>query len=232
MKTMLGILVGLMCLVITSCNSGAADDKKWTILFDGKDVSAWRGHNSDKFPAKGWSVQDGLLVFDPAKGSGGDIVTVNEYSDFELQLETRLSKGANTGIKYFVVESLSKGSAGLGLEYQLLDDANHPDAKAGKNGNRTFAALYDLIAPAPQKVVKPIGEWNTIRIVSKGKTVQHWLNGKKVVEYTRDDPAFRQIVAQSKYKDIPNFGLAEKGRILLQDHGNLIYFRNIKIRTL
>jgi hypothetical protein len=205
----------------------------WTILFDGRDVSQWRGINSDTFPDKGWIVKDGVLFTDPNSNVHGDIITRKQYSDFELALEFKLTEKANSGIKYFVVESLSGGGkSGIGLEYQILDDDRHPDAKAGKNGNRTNGSLYDLIAAPADKPVKPIGEWNTARIIAKENTIEHWLNGKRIVEYKRDDPAFRKLVTESKYKGYPDFGLAEKGHILLQYHGDKVYFRNIRIREL
>ncbi len=220
-----------VCIVCMAVLAGCQQQAKWQTLFDGNDTSAWRGMNSQTFPEKGWYVEDGLLVRDPAQGSSRDIITREEYGNFEFELEFKLTEKANSGIKYLIVESLSKGGAGLGLEYQILDDERHPDAKAGKGGNRTIGSLYDLIAARDDKPVKPIGEWNTARIVSKGMHVEHWLNGVKVLEFTRNDPAFRKLVAESKYKDIADFGLAEKGHILLQDHGDKVYYRNIRVRT-
>ena len=150
---------------------------------------------------------------------------------FELAFEFRLTAGANSGLKYYVDTELNKaeGSA-IGLEYQLLDDALHPDAKMGRGGNRTLASLYDLIAAAKTKKVNPIGEWNVGRIVSDGRHVEHWLNGEKVVEYERGSDAFRKLVAMSKYKIWPAFGERPRGPVLLQDHGNRVSFRNVKIR--
>lgn len=232
MKSMLALLLTIS--VLFGCAANAADENKdnWTVLFDGKSMDAWRGHNSQTLPAK-WQVQEGVLVFDPAiEGKGGDIITKDEYADFEFELDFKITKGTNSGIKYFVVEEMSKGSAGLGLEYQILDDANHPDAKAGIDGNRTQSSLYDLIAADPNKPVNPVGEWNTAKIVSKGAHVEHWLNGKKVLQYERGSLPFMDIIATSKYKDITGFGLADKGHILLQDHGNKVFFRNIRIRKL
>ena len=208
----------------------------WKLLFDGKTTNGWRGAYRDTFPEKGWKVRDGMLIVEASGGgeaaNGGDIVTVDEYSSFELMVDFKLTEGANSGIKYFVTEKQKKspGSA-IGLEYQLLDDARHPDAKLGLNGNRTLASLYDLF-PAGNKHPNPIGAWNTARIVVKGMHVEHWLNEVKVLEYARGGKEFLAHKAESKFKDMPDFGIAEKGHILLQDHGNQVFFRNVKIRIL
>jgi hypothetical protein len=207
----------------------------WTLLFDGKSMKGWRGAYMDSLPKKGWEVKDGMLIVRESGGGeasfGGDIVTLNEYSSFELTVDFKLTEGANSGIKYFVIEQQPKtpGSA-KGLEYQVLDDAKHPDAKLGINGNRTLASLYDIM-PAKNKKVKPIGEWNRARILVKGKHVEHWLNGAKVLEFERGGKDFLAHKAESKFKDIPEFGEYKKGRILLQDHGNQVFYRNIKIRV-
>lgn len=208
----------------------------WVMLFDGKTMNGWRCAYMDSLPKKGWQVRDGMLIVNESGGGeaafGGDIVTIGEYSSFELKVDFKLTEGANSGIKYFVTERQPKtlGSA-KGLEYQLLDDAKHPDAKLGINGNRTCASLYDLM-PAKNKKVNPIGEWNHAWIVVKGKHVEHWLNGVKVLEFERGGKEFLAHKAESKFKDIPGFGEYERGHILLQDHGNQVFFRNIKIRTL
>jgi hypothetical protein len=199
----------------------------WKLLFDGVSTNGWRGVNKDKFPEQGWEVKDGVLSV-LASGKGGDIVTNDEYSDFELTFEFIITEGANSGVKYFITEQ--KGGA-IGLEYQILDDARHPDAKMGRNGNRTLASLYDLI-PAGKKRPNAIGNWNTGKIVSKGNHVEHWLNGFKILEYERGSKEYRDLVAMSKYKSYKAFGEAPKGRILLQDHGNNVSFRNLKIRNL
>jgi hypothetical protein len=199
----------------------------WVLLFDGHSSNGWQKANGDPFPATGWNIENGVLSVNPLEGGGGDIVTKNKYADFELSLEFRVSKGANSGIKYFIFEGSS-----LGLEFQILDDKNHPDAIDGKNGNRLQGSLYDLIPPAKNKKDMPLGEWNQARIISNGAKVEHWLNGQKILEFVRGSDEFRQLVAESKYKNRPGFGEIEKSPILLQDHGDVISFRNIKIRKL
>lgn len=209
----------------------------WKLLFDGNTINGWRGAYMEGLPAKGWSVKEGVLSVQESGGGeasfGGDIVTKEEYSNFELQLDFKLTEGANSGIKYFVIEGLPKtpGSA-KGLEYQLLDDAKHPDAKLGINGNRTLASLYDLFPASKDKKSNPIGEWNHAYILVKGKHVEHWLNGIKVLEYERGGKEFLAHKAESKFKEIKDFGEYPKGHILLQDHGNQVFFKNIKIRIL
>lgn len=218
----------------------------WRLLWDGKTTEGWRSAKSDAFPKKGWSIKDGVLTVHDNKGEesagGGDIITKERFSEFELLVDFKLTPGANSGIKYFVQPNLKPidkktgqptgvGSA-IGLEFQILDDERHPDAKLGRDGDRTISSLYDLITASPSKKPNPIGEWNTARIVVRGKHVEHWLNGQKVVEYERGSPAFRALVAQSKFKNIPDFGEWADGHILLQEHGNTVSFRNIKIRAL
>ncbi len=210
----------------------------WQLLFDGKTTNGWKGAFKDQFPDKGWKIEDGLLMVTPSDGgestNGGDIVTLKEYTDFELSVDFKLTEGANSGIKYFVAAQQATPASprsAFGLEFQVLDDDKHPDAKLGKNGNRTISSLYDLIPAISSKPVKPIGEWNTARIVSIGNTVEHWLNGIKVVQFDRSSNQFKQLIAGSKYRDIPGFGLNKQGRVLLQDHGNKVDYKNIKIRT-
>jgi len=209
----------------------------WKLLFDGKTTNGWRGAKLEKFPEFGWVVENGELTVLESGGSesrhGGDIVTVDQYGNFELLIEFKLTPGANSGIKYFVVgiEPNRPGSA-IGLEYQVLDDARHPDAKKGISGNRTLGSLYDLIPASADKPAKPIGEWNQARIMVDGKHVEHWLNGKKILEYERGSEAFLAHKAQSKFKDMPRFGEVPEGHILIQDHGNRVSYRNIKIRVI
>ena len=216
----------------------------WKLLWNGKNSKGWRGAKLDHFPKQGWTIEDGVLTVLESGGgestAGGDIVTVDRYSAFELTLDFRITPGANSGIKYFCQPNLDPitgagakaqtGSA-IGLEYQILDDERHPDAKAGRDGNRTLASLYDLKTADPSKQPAPIGEWNTARIVATTSHIEHWLNGRKVLEYERGSEAFRDLVARSKYKNIPGFGEWKDGHILLQDHGNTVSFRNIKIRV-
>jgi hypothetical protein len=208
----------------------------WKLLWDGKTTAGWRGAKLDTFPPSGWEIKDGVLSVLEAEGresaAGGDIVTVDQYRNFELVAEFMITRGANSGIKYFVDTTLNKGEgSSIGCEYQILDDAVHPDAKAGVNGNRKQAGLYDLIPPQNIRF-NGVGEWNRARIVVRGSHVEHWLNGFETVEYERGTQIWRALVDHSKYTIWPKFGEAPKGHILLQDHGNRVSFRTIKIREL
>ena len=210
----------------------------FSLLFNGKNLDGWRGVNQTTPPANGWQVDNGILHVLPEdttqSSNFGDLVTINQYKAFELNFDFKLTEGANSGIKYFVTES-GKSKAGLGLEYQILDDERHPDAKLGTEGNRTLSSLYDLI-PADKidaRFQQKIGEWNHGKIVVYADNlVQHWLNGFKVVEYRRGSNIYKVLVAHSKFVKNKNFGLADKGPILLQEHGNSVFFKNIKIREL
>lgn len=214
----------------------AEKEDGWKLLWDGKTTDGWRGARLDDFPENGWEIEDGILTVQASDGAesaaGGDIVTERLYGDFELKVDFKITKGANSGIKYYVDTDINKGAgSSIGLEYQILDDENHPDAKLGNHeGSRTVASLYDLIKADPAKPIAPVGEWNTAHIVSKNNHVEHWLNGIKVLEYERGSEDFRKLVSESKYDKWPNFGELEEGRILLQDHGNRVSFRNIKIK--
>lgn len=213
----------------------------WRLLWDGKTGNGWRGAKLDDFPESGWGIKDGILTIMGTSGEEatgpGDIITEDVFSEFDLELEFMITEGANSGIKYFVNAEFNKdaGSA-IGCEFQLLDDANHPDAKMGINTNRTLGSLYDLIpaenisVPGRSKQFNGVNRWNKARIVTHGNLVEHWLNNEKVVEYDRESQMFRALVAYSKYSKWPGFGQWPDGHILLQDHGNMVHFRSIKIK--
>ena len=203
--------------------------KGWKLLWDGKTSAGWRGYNIAAFPANGWEMKDGILTVLPPQGqtrSGGDIITINTYKNFELSVDFLYTPGANSGIKYFI-----DGKTNVSCEYQILDDKLHPDAKLGINGNRTLAGLYDLIPPKNKKDNGP-NQWNRATIIVKGNHVEHWLNGQMTVSYERGNAAWKALVATSKFKDSPNFGEAAEGHILLQDHQFKVSFKNIKIREI
>ena len=215
--------------------------KGWRLLWDGTSTAGWRSAKGDQFPSKGWNMNDGVLSVESSDGAesrnGGDIVTQNLFDNFELSVDFKLTEGANSGIKYFVDPELNKmqGSA-IGLEFQILDDRKHPDAKQGKNGNRTVGSLYDLIraenlTTGPRgKNFKGVNQWNNARIVVRNGHVEHWLNHVKVVEFDRFSQTFKALVEKSKYEKWDNFGRLPQGNILLQDHGDKVSFKNIKIR--
>ena len=208
----------------------------WKLLWNGKTTEGWRGAKLSTFPEKGWSIDRGILKVCKGDGSestnGGDIVTTRTYKNFILKVDFKISEGSNSGIKYFVDPEMNKGAgSAIGCEFQILDDDKHPDAKLGVKGNRRLGSLYDLI-PAPQD--KPFNKtgWNTAMIIVKDNHVEHWLNGVKLLEYERNNAMWNALVAYSKYKDWPNFGNAEEGYILLQDHGDEVWFMNVKIKEL
>lgn len=208
----------------------------WQLLWDGKTSEGWRGARLNTFPEKGWTIRDGILTVEKGNGgestNGGDIVTTKKYRNFMLSVDFQITQGANSGIKYFVDPGMNKGAgSAIGCEFQILDDLRHPDAKLGVKGNRKLGSLYDLI-PAPEQKPFDINRFNTALVIVRGKHVEHWLNGVKLLEYDRDSQQWNALVAYSKYRDWPNFGNATEGHILLQDHGDEVRFKNIKIKEL
>ena len=208
----------------------------WILLFDGKTSNGWRSPKEDKFPENGWVIKDGTLCVQAfgngESAAGGDIITIKKYKNFELLVDFKITEHANSGIKYFVDPDLNKGpGSAIGCEFQILDDERHPDAKLGVRGNRKLGALYDLI-PAENAQFNGIGQWNTARILVVGNHVEHWLNGQKVLEYERNNQMWRALVAYSKFKEWPRFGELPEGHILLQEHGSVVYFKNIKLRVI
>lgn len=223
--------------------SAAERAEGWRLLFDGTSLAGWRGLGYDTVPTAHWRVVDGAIVKVPTgkvqrQGdgqpvSGGDLMTVESFGDFELELEWRVAPGANSGVKYNVSEELSlkhaSNHAALGFEYQVLDDERHPDNQIDSH---RAGSLYDILAPSAAKQLRPVGEWNSARIVLRGNHGEHWLNGMKIVEFDLGTPRLDSLLAKSKYKPIPGFGERRRGHIVLQDHGDEVHFRNIRIREL
>lgn len=216
--------------------SAAEQADGWKLLWDGKTSEGWRGARLDGFPPSGWTIDDGILKVNQGEGkeaaNGGDIITTRTYRNFVLKVDFKITEGANSGIKYFVHPDLNQGAgSAIGCEFQVLDDLRHPDAKLGVKGNRTLGSLYDLI-PAPDNKPFDISRFNTAMVYVKGTHVEHWLNGVKLLEYERNNQEWNALVADSKYRDWPNFGNWEEGHILLQDHGDEVWYRNVKIKEL
>ena len=208
----------------------------WVLLFDGKSTGHWRGYNKPDFPDHGWEVVDGTLhVLGSGKGEaggGGDIITKKKYRNFEFCVDWKVSEGGNSGIFYLAREKEGQPIWKSAPEMQILDNERHPDAKLGVNGNRAAGALYDLI-PGKFEAVKPAGEWNSAKILVYKGTVVHWLNGEKLLEYHLWTDDWKNMVKNSKFKNYEDFlNTAEEGYIGLQDHGDDVWFRNIKVREL
>lgn len=206
--------------------TAAEKDAGWKLLFNGSDTKGWRGYKKATFPAKGWKVEDGILK-KVAGESGGDVITESKFDNFDFQWEWRLAAKGNNGIKYLVTEERPNAP---GPEYQLLDDAGHPDGKIGPK--RQTASFYDVLPPAADKKLNQPGEWNASRVLVQGRHVEHWLNGAKVLEYELGSDAVLAAVQQSKFKTAKGFGTKITGHILLTDHRDECWFRNMKIREL
>ncbi len=214
-----------------TANKMKAQDEKWIRLFDGKTLNGWHGFNKTG-EIKNWTIEDGAMVcLGAAKGdTGGDIVSEKEYENFELSWEWKITKGGNSGVMYHVVESPKyKAPYETGPEYQMIDDIGYP----GKLEEwQKTGADYAMNVTNDKKKLKPVGEWNTSKIVFNSGHVEHWLNGEKVVEFEAWNDAWKKEKNEGKWKDFPDYGLAKKGKIALQDHGNKAYFKNIMIREL
>jgi hypothetical protein len=223
-------------MVVDSNNLLTAQEQAegWILMFDGKTTTGWRGYNKPAFPDSGWVADSGALRcqgsgLGEAGGKGGDIIFDRKFKDFDLKLEWKISQGGNSGIFYLGQEIPDEPVWKSAPEMQVLDNINHPDAKLGKDGNRMAGSLYDLIPAIPQNA-KPVGEWNQAEILVYQGTVVHFQNGEKVLEYHIGTPDWDKMIQGSKFKEFPEFGKYKEGFIALQDHGNDVWYRNIKIK--
>ena len=232
------------CLLAIACSNPVPSDNQltkkeirdgWQLLFDGKTMNGWRRIYTDSPPKFGWRVEDGCLIVEASKGGessyGGDLITIKEYSDFDFTFDFKLTPNANSGIKYFVNESIGDPNSGYGFgpEYQVLDDAvvvNSPTLGGYVGG------LYELIDAPATKKVNPMGEWNSGRIVSKNRNVEHWLNGEFMLGYTLGSDEFKALIQNSKFKNKEGYAAQAKGHILIQDHGCMVSYKNLKIKEL
>ncbi len=222
-----------LALAAVTLTANAADNELtsaekasgWKLLFDGKTLNGWRGYKLKGLPEAGWAVADGTLKTVPGV-KGVELITEKKFGDFELSWEWKIAEAGNNGIKYFV----SEDRKAPGPEYQMLDDAKHPDG--AKGGIHQTASFYDVLPPAADKPLKKPGEWNSSRIVAKGNHVEHWLNGKNVLTFELDSPEVKAGLAKSKFKSIPDFGTHLQGHIMLTYHHDEAWYRNIKVREL
>lgn len=228
MRACTACAVLLVLLALGHSPIATSQGDAWTSLFDGQSLAGWRGYKKPDASATRWSVADGLLTIPPSGGQDTrgalDLITVETFDRFELSFEWRIAQGGNSGVKYFVLEDRD---AAIGHEYQIIDDERHPDAKIGPH--RQTAAFYDVL-PASNRPLKPAGEFNASRILVTGRTVEHWLNGTQVLHYELGSAALLAAVEKSKFKGIERFGKLQKGHVLLQDHGDRVWYRNIRIR--
>ena len=195
----------------------------WKLLFDGKTTKGWRGYEQEAAP-DGWQAVDGALT---RVGGGGDLITVEQFDSFELRFDWQVAPGGNSGVMYRVGES-GGATYHTGPEFQILDNAAHAD---GKDSLTSAGSCYGLYAPA-KDVTRPAGSWNEARIVVNGNAVQHWLNGERIVQYELGSSDWNERVAGSKFKQWPDFGRLPRGHIAIQDHGDRVAYRNIRIKPL
>ena len=221
------LATGLLVAALSAVMVPKAQDG-WRPLFDGKTLDGWRGYKKADATETRWKVTDGMLCLPALDGADTrgqrDIITRETYDQFELRWEWRVALGANSGVKYFVLEDMDSA---IGHEYQVIDDERHPDALIGPH--RQTAALYDVL-PAHDRTLRPAGQFNESRVVVTGRVVEHWLNGTKVLQYELGSPALKEAIAKSKFKDVARFGTPLKGHVLLQDHGDAVCYRNITLR--
>lgn len=231
MKNNLAVFLTAAFSLAASLAPAADKPGEWQVLFDGKEPKGLRAFKGEGFPSKAWVNDQGALKTVPRSAGGQvtDLITVDKFKDFELELEWKVTPGGNSGVMYRVAE-LPNGPAWFtGPEMQILDDSKHPD---GKNPLTSAGALYGLIAPGEQRKLKPVGEFNAARIVFKDNKVEHWLNGAKIVEYTWGSDAVKALAAKSKFADKPRFMSEPEGHIVFQHHGEEFWVRNIRVRKL
>jgi hypothetical protein len=230
MPTILRVVSGAFLVAVLALAPLAAQNDGFKPLFDGKTLNGWRGYKKADTKETRWRVENGLVTI-PGTGEGDtkgqrDLITDATYDQFDLKWEWKVAEGGNSGVKYFVLEDQPSA---IGHEYQMIDDERHPDAKIGPH--RQTAALYDVF-PAADRPLKKAGEWNDAEVIVKGNHVEHWLNGKRVLQYELDSPEIRAAIAKSKFKDIARFGKPQNGHLLIQDHGDQVWFRNMRIKPL
>ncbi|HSH94401.1 MAG TPA: DUF1080 domain-containing protein [Roseimicrobium sp.] len=219
--------LGTALALLTGCSTTSKSKPgAWQPLTDGKTFAGWRTYKPDGKIGTGWVYEDGMLKKQAAI-EGGDIITEKTYDNFELSWDWRIAKAGNNGIKYFI---LDERKSAVGHEYQMLDDDGHPDGKIGPH--RQTGAFYDVLPPMKNRPIKPVGEWNSSRVIVQGNHVEHWLNSVKVLQYECGSPEVMEAVAKSKFKKVEGFGTKVKGHILLTDHKDECWFRNLRIREL
>ena len=248
MKTQnIRLVAVISCLLAIACSNPVPGDNQltqkekktgWQLLFDGETMNGWRRIYTDSLPKRGWRVEDGCLIVEKnmsgESSNGGDLITIREFKNFDLTFDFKLTPGANSGIKYFVNEAIGNPNSGYGFgpEYQIIDD-EHPVFKSDKIPvGCKMAGLYELIEAPDTKKVHPVGEWNTGRIVSKDRYVEHWLNGELMFSYVLGSDEFKALVQKSKFRNTKGYGEKAKGHILIQDHGDKVSYKNIKIKEL